>query len=84
MAIIRRNMNWTKIEYQLPADNDVVKVKLSNGDEVKAYFHKDKMQWLSFYYEGKLSHFQDCKTCKFLFNVVEWRYLGNPKQNKYS
>jgi len=65
-------MEWSNINDKLPDYSCVLKVKRKNGDECKAYFHKDKMAWLNFYYQGKLSHFQDHKTLEFLFDVTHF------------
>lgn len=66
-------MKWIKTEDRLPNFHEVLKVRRENGNVVKAYFHKDKMEWLKFYCKGPLSHFQDHKSLEFLFDVIEWQ-----------
>src|SRR6267142_286123 len=75
------HMEWISTTDRLPeGPGSIVFVKRENGDEVKAYYHRDKMAWLSFYHKGDLSHFQDHSTMKFLFDVTHWRHLNqNPK-----
>ncbi len=66
-----------KDEDKLPPCHDVLQVKRENGDEIKAYFHKDKMAWLGFYCKAPRSHFQDHKTMEFLFDVTHWKPLSS-------
>jgi hypothetical protein len=65
---------WTKVEDDLPNWHGIVMTKRANGDQVKCYFHADKMIWLAFY--GKdTSHFQDYKTLQFLHDITHWRNI---------
>ncbi len=67
---------WIRIEDDLPdGPGDIVIAKRKNGQEVKCYYHRDSMLWLSFYYKGTLSKFQDYKTLKFLDDVTHWMPL---------
>jgi hypothetical protein len=65
-------MNWIGVKEKLPLDSWILRIKRANGDESKAYFHADKMVWLSYYTKDKLSHFQDCKSLEFLYDVTHW------------
>ena len=68
-------MKWISVDERLPDDHEVLKVRRKNGDEIKAYFHKDRATWVLFYCKGETSHFQDHKTLEFLFDVTHWKYF---------
>ncbi len=66
-------MTWISVKERLPSGpGDILKVRRENDDEIKAYYHADRMAWLSFYTKHNLSHFQDHKTLKFLDDVTHW------------
>lgn len=67
-------MQWISVKDKLPDSHDIVRVRRANGDEIKAYFHKDKMVWLQFYCKEELSHFQSHKTGEWLFDVKHWLF----------
>jgi len=62
---------WIDAEKELPKQSAVIKVKLDNGDETKAYFYKDKMHWVE-YYGKKTSYWWHKETKEPLFNVTHW------------
>ena len=66
-------MEWVNVKDELPSGaGDIVKVRRENGDELKAYYSKDKMAWLLRYYKGPTSHFQNHATREFLFDITHW------------
>jgi len=65
--------DWIDVNEKLPLCSNVVKAKTSDGDEIKCYFHKDRMGWLSNYTKANLTHFQCHKSLKFLDNVTHWK-----------
>ncbi len=62
---------WISVEKSLPKWSDIIKVRRVNGDEIKAYYHDDRMTWLC-YYNVKTSYFQDHKTKAWLHDVTHW------------
>jgi hypothetical protein len=66
-------MNWISTKDRLPKFSSVVRIKKSNGDEAKAYFHADAMAWVKFY-GIKSTYFQDHESKKFLDldEVTHW------------
>lgn len=70
---------WVEVEKELPERDDIYKVKLQNGDEIKAYFYHDKMNWLLFY-GMKTSHWWKYGSNEPLFDVVEWQKKSNIKE----
>jgi hypothetical protein len=66
-------MTWVSIKDRMPrGPGDILKVKRQNGDELKAYYHADRMDWLGYYTNRNLSYFQDHKTKEFLHDVTHW------------
>ncbi len=75
--------NWINVETSLPKGaGDIVKVKRKNGDEIKAYYHRDSMIWLSYYCKEKTSQFQDYHTRRFLQDVTHWRLLSDTEKKE--
>ncbi len=70
-------MTWIDVKEKLPDPytQGIINVKRENGDIFKAYFHKDKMFWLTYYSNHKISHFQDFKTHGWLYDVTHWQPL---------
>lgn len=62
---------WIALADSYPPHSGIYQVKLSNENEIKAYYHSDKMNWLKFYGK-KTTHFQDYETNKFIDNVTHW------------
>ncbi len=69
-------MEWISVKDKLPIGlGDIVKAKTQNGDELKAYFHKDKMITLASYCKNhELSHWQS-REGKWLYDVTYWMPL---------
>jgi len=67
-------MNWVSVEQKLPKFHSIVMAKKQNNEEVKCYFHSDRMAWLNFYGQ-KTSYFQDFKTLEFLHDITHWKEL---------
>ena len=73
---------WISVKEELPdGPGAKVKVKMQNGHELKCYYHRDKMLWLSYYINHKASHFQDCETDEFLYGVTHWMSLPKPPKD---
>jgi hypothetical protein len=65
---------WIDVKDNLPdGPGAIVDVKLKNGDMKKAYYHRDKMIWSSFYTREKTSHFQCFETLKSLYDVTHYK-----------
>lgn len=64
---------------QLHDDRDKVKVKLANGNDVMAYFYRDKGGFINDYTKDT-SHFWDCQTEEPLFNVTHFKYLKEKEE----
>ncbi len=63
----------------LPKKSDIVKVKLKNGDETKAYFYADKIGWIAFY-GHKTGYFWHKDTKELIDHIVtHWRHLRTVK-----
>jgi hypothetical protein len=77
-------MNWISVEKELPKGlGAIVKVKRESGEELKAYYHSDKMAWLAFYHKKhKCSYWQCFKTRKWLYDVTDWMSLKPPKEQE--
>jgi hypothetical protein len=64
---------WVDVNERLPDFHATLKARKENGEEVKCYFHQDRMAWLRFYTREKLSYFQDFETLEFLHNITHWK-----------
>lgn len=65
-------MEWIKIKDRVPKGHaDAFKVITEDGEELKAYFYRDKMQLLEFYGK-KPTHWWSAKTHQPLYNVTYW------------
>ncbi len=64
---------------QLHNARDKVKVKLSNGNNVFAYFYRDKGGFINDYTQDT-SYFWDCQTKEPLFNVTHFKYLKEKEE----
>lgn len=62
---------WVSVEDKLPPESEIYRVRLQNGDEIRAYFHPDKMQWIA-HYGKKTSHWWSYIDEKRLDNVTHW------------
>ena len=63
---------WVNAEKELPKRDDIYRVRLFNGDIVRAYFYNDAIAWIAFYGE-KPCHWWHRETKEALTNVVEWK-----------
>jgi endonuclease I len=54
-------MTWISVKDKLPTHHAIVRIRKNNGDEAKAYFYMDKIQWIDFYGK-KTSYFWDYDT----------------------
>ncbi len=71
---------WKPIEKGLPETKEKgikVKVKLTNGMELFAYFYPDKCHWIATYGQEPC-HFWSCITHEPMFDVMEWKSLKAP------
>ena len=64
---------WVNVNDRLPDHSDIVKVLRENGDEIKAYYHSDKMEWLHRYCQFERSYFQSQKNGEWLYDVTHWK-----------
>ncbi len=72
---------WNDVENGLPkCDSEKVKVKLSTGNEILAYFYSDGCYWIE-KYGKKGSYFWDCQTKEPLLNVEKWKHLKSVEVN---
>ena len=80
MDVFHRNRiaemgEWFNFPENKPrSDSDKVKVRLSDENEIYAYYYADKAQWIA-KYGYKPSYFWDSKTHEPLLNVTSWKYL---------
>ncbi len=70
-------MEWISVNDDLPkGPGDIVIAKRENGDEMKVYFHKDKMFPLARYWKDhKLSYWQRFDNTQWIYGVMHWRSL---------
>ncbi len=81
-------MEWTALKEgyddNIPKDKGcIVKVKRKCGEELKAYFHRDKMAGLAWYWKDhKLSYWQRYDNGHWLYDVTHWMPLPNPPKDE--
>jgi hypothetical protein len=64
---------WIDPSKELPKEeNGIYKVRLDNGNEIKAYYCSDRISWLARFTNDKLSHWWDKRTKEPLYNVTHW------------
>lgn len=76
-------MEWIAVDKELPkGTGEIYKVRLTNGDEVQAYYFQDKCNLLKFYNPTlKLSYWWDYKTKEAMHNVTHWRKPKSYSEN---
>ncbi len=62
---------WISVKENLPPCSCILTVKRKNGDQIKAFFHSDKINWL-YFYGVKTDHFQDMNG-KWLHDVEYYK-----------
>lgn len=67
-------MEWISVEKGLPSvKGGIFKVRLSDQNEIEAYFFSDCMAWISYYHRNhKLTHWQSKCDKKWIYNVTHW------------
>lgn len=61
----------------------IVKVRRKCGEELKVYFHRDKMFPLArFWKDHKLSHWQRFDNYEWLYDVTHWMPLPKPPKEE--
>ena len=64
---------WIESSKELPkVKNGIYMVKLSDGEQIKAYYCSDRISWLSQYTDDQLSYWWDKNTKEPLHNVKHW------------
>jgi len=67
---------WINLKDKLPeGPGNIVIVKTEKGQEIKAYYHRDKAAWAHYYREFPWSHFQDFNNYNWLTDVTHWKPL---------
>ena len=66
-------MEWINVKDRLPEEKfERHFVKKENGEEKKAYFMPDKMEWIS-YYGLKSSFWMETRSGQLIHDVTHWR-----------
>ena len=64
---------WIPVNKQLPEGNSgLFLVRRANGDEVLAYYFKDKMENFRIYSSHELTHWYKSDTKEALYNITHW------------
>jgi hypothetical protein len=69
---------WISVKKTIPDRNPsnmgcTCLVKRSNGEELQAFFHPDRMGWVEFYVRGGGSYWSRKSNGDTLYDVTHWR-----------
>jgi hypothetical protein len=67
------NVEWIDVKDEMPKITaSIFKVRLSNGNEVLAYYCQDKCMPMMTYFKGEPTYWWDKQTKEPLYNVTHW------------
>ncbi len=71
-------MDWINVKKTIPSTDPsnmgcICLVKRSNGEELHAFFHTDRMGWVESYVRGGGSYWSRKSNGETLYDVTHWR-----------